>query len=1118
MKTRLPSNLWSFAAAATLLLVAPLCILLYTNLLDWTRTEVRLANTRAAVSAAENLYSTTLAAESGVRTYLATGHAVSLADLEKDTAAMLRDISFLRQFSGKRPAYCGNVNRLGELTGERLAAFRTSIQARRSGPLQAGRLSALTRRGDALTLRLRDEVHAMLGTLRSNQGLMRLELNAGRVQSGRLLAVIFSVLFIFLLTVFYALLRGEGRRRRAELELADLNARLQSVLDSATQLSMIATDLSGKITLFNSGAEKMLGYSTAEMVGKATPERVHLKEEVEARARELSASLGREVSGFDVFVELARAGGHERREWTYVRRDGTKVPVELVVTAIKDHSGLLTGFLGLATDISSRKRSQLQMRKLSTAVKSSPTSIVITGRNGAIEYVNPKFLELTGYAENELIGQNPRLIASGRTPKSLYKELWDTLLSGRNWHGELLNRKKNGELFWEYADISPVKDPAGNITNFVAVKLDITDRRLAQREMEKARDAAVELARLKSEFLANMSHEIRTPMNAIIGMTGLLLGTELSPRQREYAATISSAGESLLDIINDILDFSKIESGKLQMETIDFGLRETVESALDLLAQRAQDKGLELASFIEEAVPDALRGDPGRVRQILVNLVGNAIKFTEKGEILATVSAAGTTADGVTLRFSVKDTGIGIAPGAGRDLFQAFTQADTSTTRKYGGTGLGLSICKKLTELMGGEIGFSSEPGKGSEFWFRLPFGRTAGQAESAPRNALEGLRVLVVDDNEASRRIVGHYLGTWKMDASAEASGEAALAVLRGAAADGRPFRLAVVDMQMPGMDGAMLARKIKEGLPAGSPGVVLLTPLGLDLSRKELDADGIAVCIHKPMRPALLRSALEAALKAPPGAERGTEPPKDGPARKYFRVLVAEDNTVNQKVALNQLERLGYEADVAANGLEAVEAVRTRPYDLVLMDCQMPEMDGFQAAAEIRRLQADDQRRTPIVAMTANALKGDQEKCLAAGMDDYIPKPVRIEKLAETLKRWDAPLDPFTIKDLEEVGGRNAPEFLSDLAEAYLRDLRARLEAITSAAAAGDAEALRKAAHSLKGSSANLGARRIQKLCDMLEQGGASGDLRRAGELLAALAAAARETAPALAALIQG
>ncbi len=1118
MRTRSSSRSWSFAAAATLLLVALLCVLLYTNILGWTRTEVRLANARAAVAAAESLYSDALAAESGVRTYLATGRAGSLADFEKDTAAMARDISFLRRFAARRPVYRGSVDRLGELAGERLAAFRASIQARRAGPLPAGRLAALTRRGDALTSRLRDEVSGILETLRSNQGLMRLELNSGRVQSVRLLAMIFSVLLVFLLAAFYAFLRGEGMRRSAELELADLNARLQSVLDSATQLSMIATDLSGRITLFNSGAERMLGYSAAEVVGRATPELVHLKEEIETRGRELSASLGREVRGFDVFVELARAGGHERREWTYVRKDGAKVPVELVVTGVKDHSGRMTGFLGLATDISSRKESQLQMSKLSTAVKSSPTSIVITGRDGAIEYVNPKFLELTGYAESELIGQNPRLIASGRTPRSVYKELWDTLLSGRDWHGELLNRKKNGELFWEHAAISPVKDPAGNITNFVAVKVDITDRRLAQEEMEKARDAAVELAGLKSEFLANMSHEIRTPMNAIIGMTGLLLGTELSPRQREYAGTISSAGESLLDIINDILDFSKIESGRLQLETAEFGLRETVESTLDLLAQRAQAKGLELASFVEEAVPDSLRGDPGRLRQILVNLVGNAVKFTDKGEVLATVSSAGASADGVTLLFSVRDTGIGIAPGAGRNLFQAFTQADASTTRKYGGTGLGLSICKKLTEMMGGEIGFSSEPGKGSEFWFRLPFGRAAGQADSGTRSALEGLRVLVVDDSGASRRIVEHYLGAWKMAPSGEASGEAALAALRGAVAEGRPFRLAVVDMVMPGVDGAALARKIKEDPSAGGPGIVLLAPLGLDLSGEELDAGGISACIHKPVKNALLRGALEAALKGASGEERGAEQPKDAAARKYFRVLVAEDNTVNQKVALNQLERLGYEADVAANGLEAVEAVRTRPYDLVLMDCQMPEMDGFQAAAEIRRLQAEDQRRTPIVAMTANALKGDQEKCLAAGMDGYIPKPVRIEKLAETMKRWDAPLDPFTLKELKEAGGRGDPGLLSDLAEAYLKDLRARLEAIVSAAAAGDGEELRKAAHSLKGSSANLGARRMQKLCDMLEQAGASGDLRRTGELLAALAAAARETAPALAALIQG
>ncbi|MDA8130948.1 MAG: response regulator [Elusimicrobia bacterium] len=1102
MKVKFPSLLWT--AAGTLGISVALFIgwLLYSNLAQWTEAERELSHSNAAIHSAENLYAQTLGASSRGRAYMVTGRQESLADFDRQVSIMLRETNFLRQIARTRPEYAPYSEHLALLVPERIDAMRNSIALRKAGPLSTERVADRIRNGDAITAEIRAVTRDLMETVRMKMGLLGAQTRLQETQRNRIIATILILLILLLLVTLVFMLREEARRRRAETELADANARLKSVLDSATQISIIATDLKGTMILFSVGAERLLGYSAQELIGKATPEVIHLPEEVAARGAELTARLGRPVTGFDVFVEAARTGGHEIREWTYVRKDGSRLPVDLVVTGLKNHAGELTGFLGMAMDISARKRSQMRMRKLAAAVRHSPTSIVITDKDANIEYVNPRFLELTGYTEQEALGKNPRMLSSGRNPKELYRDLWATLLAGKVWRGEFLNKKKDGELFWERADISPVKDPAGNITSYVAVKLDITDKKQIEAEMAKAKDAALELARMKADFLANMSHEIRTPMNAIIGMTGLLLGTELSPRQRDYARTIGTAGESLLDIINDILDFSKIESGKLIIETMDFDLQETVESTVELLAQRAQDKGLELEQLIEPDVPLHLRGDPGRLRQILTNLLGNAMKFTDRGEVILRISKERADADGALLRFTVKDTGVGIPREAGRKLFQEFTQADASTTRKYGGTGLGLSICKRLTELMGGEIGFESEPGQGSVFWFTLPYALTAQQPPEARPEGLEGTRTLVVDDNAASRQIVTNYLTLWQMPCEAAQSAEEGLSLLNAAAAAGKPYQVAIVDMQMPGMDGRMLAGAIGRQPQLSGLKIVLQTSLGQEISREELSANGISVCVHKPIRPSVLLRAITAALSGETAQEPASSAPRKEPSplSRYFRILLAEDNPVNQKVAMRQLEKLGYEASLAANGLEAVAAIKGSSFDLVLMDCQMPEMDGFQATREIRRLQADDQRRIPIIAMTANALKGDKEKCIAAGMDAYISKPVRIEQLAEVIGRWDSPLDPFTLKDLGELGGDDGGEFLSGILSTYLKDLPGRVEAVRTAAEAKDAEALRLAAHALKGSSGNIGARRLQKLCLLLEQAGRSGSLEGVADLMKA------------------
>jgi PAS domain S-box-containing protein len=820
---------------------------------------------------------------------------------------------------------------------------------------------------------------------------------------------------------------------------------------------------------------------------------------------------------------------------------------------LRDEDGAVAGFEGIARDITAQKQAEDAIERFRVGFEQGAVGQSLTSLDGRFIQVNAALAAMLGYSTEALAGRR-------------FDDLThpDDQAIGSAAQSELISEKgvrrfekryvtRGGATVWADVNVALVCNRRGEPDYFVATFVDITARKEAEEglretnaQLGRAMTRAIELAAeadaanaAKSEFLANMSHEIRTPMNGVIGMAGLLLDTPLDQEQRRYAETVRTSGESLLAILNDILDFSKIEAGKMELETLDFDLRTLLNDFAVLLATRAHETGLEFICAAAPDVPGHLSGDAGRLRQILLNLAGNAVKFTHHGEVAVRASLEWEADAEVMLRFSVKDTGIGIPADKQGLLFQKFTQADASTTRKYGGTGLGLAISKQLAEMMGGEIGLVSEEGKGSEFWFTARFAKQANRERNvAPPADIHGARILVVDDNATNREVLTAQLEAWGARPDEALGGSGALVALSQARDENDPYAAAILDMQMPGMNGAELARAIKADPYLARTTLVLMTSLGGRNDAREMEEIGFDAYLVKPVRQSDLFDCLAGVLAGPvvAGADE-TEPTPLGPAhdstdevrRGAVRILLAEDNITNQQVALGILKKLGYRADAVANGAEAIRSLETIPYDLVLMDVQMPEMDGLQAACRIRDPgSAVLQHGIPIVAMTAHALAGDRESCLEAGMNDYVTKPVSPRALSEALGRWlprgaatprsvpaasesagpksagpksAGPAAPATGKEVElpvfDRAGMLArmmgdEELARLVVDGFLEDVPTHVEALKCCLESDDATGALRAVHTIKGASANVGGEALRAAALETERAGQSGGMK--------------------------
>jgi len=867
-------------------------------------------------------------------------------------------------------------------------------------------------------------------------------------------------------------------RSRAQEELRASEERFRDLFEDAP-VAYHEIDTEGIVRRVNRTECLMLGLEPEQIIGRPVWEFV--------------SPAGRDAAREAVRRKLLRQMRIGPFERDYLASDGTSRTEEIHESLILDRQGAVTGIRSAMLDITERRHAERALNRFFTL---SLDMLCIADFDGYFRRINPAWERILGYEHGELLAHpfiefvhvNDReatLAAAAQLAEGI------ELVSFENRY-----LCRDGSYKWLLWTAAPFPDErliyaaARDITvrKETEERLEETNARLAQlvKELEVAKARAEAAGRAKSEFLANMSHEIRTPMNAIVGMTELALDTRLSGEQREYLETVRESADALLRLIDDILDFSKVEERKLDLDCAAFPLRDSLEDAVRLLAIRAQQKGLELACHIRPGVPETVIGDRGRLRQIIVNLVGNAIKFTETGEVVLRVETVLQTDSAVELHFSVADTGIGIAAGKQQSIFDAFVQADSSTTRKYGGTGLGLAICAQLVQLMQGRIWLESEDGRGCTFHFTAHFDlapASAAPSELPDPERLRGLRVLVVDDNSTNRQILDETLTNWQMRAALAESAARALDILDQAAKSGAPFQLALLDAHMPHMDGLALAERIRQDPRFAKLILMVLTSAGSRPPEARFKQTGIEVWLTKPIKQSDLFDAIATAVGGGrPSRSKAKRPARATAARRSCKILVAEDNVVNQSMVVRMLGKLGHKSEVAANGLEVLAALeRTQDFDLILMDVQMPDMGGFETTSIIRRQENGTGRHIPIVALTAHAMKGDRERCLASGMDGYLAKPLQRDELREVIRELVAgrtappatPAPPATAANdeaalLKRFGGDR--KFLRAMARIFLADAPKRMHEIRHAIDQRHFEKLRTAAHTLKGSVANF------------------------------------------------
>jgi two-component system, sensor histidine kinase and response regulator len=770
--------------------------------------------------------------------------------------------------------------------------------------------------------------------------------------------------------------------------------------------------------------------------------------------------------------------------------------------------------------IASLGESEAKNKLLATIVEQSSEAIWTKDLAGTITSWNSGAAAMFGYPPAEAIG---RALNIGESTPEEEEARRQRLIAGEKFSYDTKAMTRSRTALDIQVAVAPLLDDTNQCIGSIAVARDVTQHKRSEEALRLAREAAEAANHAKSSFLARMSHEIRTPMNGVLGMTELLLETGLSSTQRKYAETVQRSGQNLLGIINDILDFSKIEAGKLELENVDMDLRRTLEDVVDLLAERAHSKGLELACSIPSGLGTQVRGDPLRLGQILTNLVGNAIKFTRQGAVVIRVASIEETRKSVTMRFEVSDTGVGISPEAQSRIFDEFSQADGSTTRKHGGSGLGLAISKQLVEMMGGNIHVESALGAGSTFWFTSTFEKQEEQPQedvaTAPMGMLTGVRALVLESSAANRGILQSQMSNWGMSNRVASSPDQAVDLLSQAAARGAPYDIAIIDLGLPGMDALELARTIRARPEIAKVRLVMLTRRQVDIKNAR-DA-GIDACLSKPVRQTMLYECLVNVMagqqQEAAAAPAVSQPANIAPDGVRGNILLVEDNLINQQVALGILQIQGYSVTVVNNGREALDAHAQGAFDLILMDCHMPEMDGFEATREIRaRESAASTKRMPIVALTANAMAQDREACLKAGMDDHLSKPFSMATLQDMLDRWvprkapapasaaPAPaktaevIDRKVLDELSKVRTNGKPELLARVINLYLTESPKLMQKLKQAAGAANASDIAASAHSLKSSSANVGAKALSRYCADLEASARRADTDEARKIL--------------------